>query len=167
MKQRIFSREELESMGVPDDLATKDKPREGVALLLDQTWIGETRWGNAYSLVFRAPDNGMAYEVTYESPATEMQEGMDPFNDEREVTADEVEPHVALTVRWRKAGNDPQQSAVPLKIVEEALREHYPHLDYDMHKYIECNEDTGEDTYPQEAEEFSGRLERAIRAHLI
>lgn len=38
--------------------------------------------------------------------------------------------------------------------VEKALRELISRLDYDLHKYTECDEEDGEDHYPELAEEF-------------
>ena len=38
--------------------------------------------------------------------------------------------------------------------VEAALRQLIAHVDYDTHKYIECDEDDGEDHYPELAQDF-------------
>lgn len=38
--------------------------------------------------------------------------------------------------------------------VDKALRELISRLDYDTHKYLECDEDNGEDRYPELVEEF-------------
>jgi hypothetical protein len=38
--------------------------------------------------------------------------------------------------------------------VEAALRELISHLDYDLHKYTECDEDEGKDHYPELAADF-------------
>ncbi|WP_030962636.1 hypothetical protein [Streptomyces sp. NRRL S-378] len=38
--------------------------------------------------------------------------------------------------------------------VEDALRNFMAHQDYDQHKALECDEETGEDCYPQVAEDF-------------
>jgi hypothetical protein len=43
--------------------------------------------------------------------------------------------------------------------VESALRGYLANLDYDMHKNLECGEETGEDTYSDEAEELFGLLQ--------
>jgi hypothetical protein len=40
------------------------------------------------------------------------------------------------------------------KRVESALRELIAHVDYDTHKYIECDEDEGLDHYPELTEDF-------------
>lgn len=38
--------------------------------------------------------------------------------------------------------------------LESALRMYIAELDYDMHKYIQCDEVTGEDQYPKEVDFF-------------
>lgn len=38
--------------------------------------------------------------------------------------------------------------------VDKALRELIAVLDYDLHKYLECDESTGEDTYHEEVVRF-------------
>ena len=45
------------------------------------------------------------------------------------------------------------------KKVEAALRKIIAQVDYDTHKYIECDEDSGEDRYPDLAAEFIGLYE--------
>lgn len=41
---------------------------------------------------------------------------------------------------------------VTMAQVEDALRTYVANLDYDTHKNLECDEESGEDTYPDEAE---------------
>lgn len=45
--------------------------------------------------------------------------------------------------------------------VDKALRELISRLDYDLHKYTECDEDEGADHYPDLAKEFIGYYEAA------
>lgn len=45
--------------------------------------------------------------------------------------------------------------------VEKALRELISRVDYDTHKYIECDEETGEDGYPDLVEDFIAYYESA------
>lgn len=45
--------------------------------------------------------------------------------------------------------------------VDTALRELISRLDYDTHKYLECDEDNGEDLYPELVEEFIDYYEAA------
>lgn len=47
---------------------------------------------------------------------------------------------------------------VTLDQVEAALRCYLADVDYDMHKNFECGEETGEDTYREEAEAFFSML---------
>lgn len=47
--------------------------------------------------------------------------------------------------------------------VEAALRELIAHVDYDTHKYIECDEETGEDRYPELVEDFIQYYEEAAK----
>jgi hypothetical protein len=44
--------------------------------------------------------------------------------------------------------------ALDPKRVDTALRDLISRLDYDTHKYLECDEDNGEDHYPELVEEF-------------
>lgn len=52
----------------------------------------------------------------------------------------------------------PESVSVTPAIVEAALRDYLAHLDYDLHKGIECGEEDGADTYPQEAADLFGSL---------
>ena len=47
---------------------------------------------------------------------------------------------------------------IDVKKVESALRSLISDLDYDMHKYLERDEETGEDHYPEIAENFAKML---------
>jgi hypothetical protein len=47
---------------------------------------------------------------------------------------------------------------VTVEQVEAALRKYLAILDYDLHKGIECNEETGEDDYADEAADLYGHL---------
>lgn len=44
--------------------------------------------------------------------------------------------------------------ALDLNAVESALRALISDIDYDIHKFIECDEITGEDGYPDLTDEF-------------
>ncbi|QQM45131.1 hypothetical protein [Streptomyces liliifuscus] len=44
--------------------------------------------------------------------------------------------------------------------LETALRQWMARIDYDTHKNLECGEDTGQDTYPQEAADVFKQLKR-------
>lgn len=47
---------------------------------------------------------------------------------------------------------------VTVEQVEAALRNYLAILDYDLHKNLECGEETGEDTYADEAADLYGHL---------
>jgi hypothetical protein len=90
--KRNFSRELLEEWGLPL------KNRE--IILHDEPW-DELRWCIVHRLIFRAPDDGKTYEVYWERPATEMQEGLDPWNDEKAVMGTHVEQVEVVDLQWR------------------------------------------------------------------
>lgn len=48
--------------------------------------------------------------------------------------------------------------------VETVLRSYIATLDYDIHKNIECGEETGKDTYAAEAAEFMSLLQGETHA---
>lgn len=54
--------------------------------------------------------------------------------------------------------DQPAQITVTVADIEHALREWLAIFEYDLHKHLECGEETGEDTYPQEAAEFYAYL---------
>lgn len=45
--------------------------------------------------------------------------------------------------------------------VDAALRQVVSHIDYDTHKYLECDEDTGADTYPEHVDRFISEYRKA------
>ncbi|MFB6881443.1 hypothetical protein ACFCY8_11490 [Streptomyces noursei] len=45
-------------------------------------------------------------------------------------------------------------------MLEQALRNWLAYFEYDLHKALECNEETGEDTYPEEAQRFFADLQQ-------
>jgi hypothetical protein len=51
--------------------------------------------------------------------------------------------------------------ALDPKRVDKALRELISRVDYDTHKYLECDEDDGADRYPELVEDFIGYYEAA------
>lgn len=48
--------------------------------------------------------------------------------------------------------------------VEEALRRLIAGVDYDAHKYLECDEDEGLDHYPDLAQDFARYYQDALSA---
>jgi hypothetical protein len=97
-KARVFTRDELEEMGVPHECGGD----EGTAEELHCEIYDTTRWSNVYEFVFRAPDDGKAYRVYYDWPATEMQEGgVDLWDYENRIKAVEVEQVQVVTTEWK------------------------------------------------------------------
>jgi len=85
MGKRTFTREELEAL---------DLPWGG----LHDEEVEKHRWYTLRTVVFEA--DGTFWSVDYADPATEMQEGMDPWFDEDTVTATEVHKVQRVTEQW-------------------------------------------------------------------
>ncbi|MFJ8677322.1 hypothetical protein [Streptomyces sp. NPDC093589] len=59
------------------------------------------------------------------------------------------------------ANNLPEPAVtITRPMLEQALRSWLAYFEYDLHKSLECNEESGEDTYPEEAETFFEHLQR-------
>jgi len=99
MTDRHFTREQLEELDVP-------------YTTLHDEQVDTLRWSEIRSCVFRTED-GDAYEVTYQRPATEQQE-CDTWFDEDEIKATEVEQRPVVTQQWLPvdAPRDPGLAAV-------------------------------------------------------
>jgi hypothetical protein len=94
---RHFTRQQLEDIGVPFELDGDDT----CATELSNQLIGTERWTSVHRLVFRAPDNGIAYQVTYEAGSTEHQDGIDPWHRHgKTIAAVEVEQRPVVTQQW-------------------------------------------------------------------
>lgn len=104
MTDRILTREQLDNWGLPHDLVEEDEAAEhpDAAVELHREQTDTRRWASTHSLVFRAPDDGKTYRVTYQQPLTEHQECDDWFDD-REVKAFEVEKRTQIVTRWKRA----------------------------------------------------------------
>jgi hypothetical protein len=92
---RIFTRDQLEAWDLPDAWAD-DSPE-----ILYREQVDARRWVSVHELVFRAPDDGLAYRVFYEQGLTEDQDDTDPWNGDDEVKAAEVEQRPVVTRQWR------------------------------------------------------------------
>lgn len=103
MGTRIFTPEELDAIGVPFE--TYDEPVEGFATELHRKQISSNRWTGVHELIFRAPDDGNAYRVTYEEGLTEYQEA-DLWFSNNEVKAEEVELRPITVQRWFPVDKD-------------------------------------------------------------
>ncbi|BET51810.1 hypothetical protein RGQ21_67920 [Kitasatospora aureofaciens] len=96
MKTRIFTRDELDAIGVPFEC----DPENGYAEELHRELYDTTRWTNVYEFVFRAPDDGKAYRVYYDVGATESVD-QDIWNWSDEITAIEVEQVQVTKTEWK------------------------------------------------------------------
>ncbi|MEW2434225.1 hypothetical protein AB0952_08590 [Streptomyces caniferus] len=54
--------------------------------------------------------------------------------------------------------------AVTPQLLEQALRDWLACFEYDLHKQTACDEETGEDAYPEEAARFFAVLQRVAGA---
>ncbi|ODA69257.1 hypothetical protein [Streptomyces sp. AVP053U2] len=124
MSIRTFTRAQLEALGLPDETVTADRAAEYPELTVElhREYIESRRWESVHELVFRAPDDGKAYRVTYRESLTEMQDS-DPWNYEDTVKAVEVEQRPVTVMQWQPA--DEQTQAADVQLVDRAavLRE--------------------------------------------
>jgi hypothetical protein len=97
MKIRIFTREQLEEIGVPHECGGD----EGTAEELHDELYDTSRWTNIYEFVFRAPDDGKAYRVYYEVGASDSQDDIDLWGYEENISAVEVEQIQVVTTEWK------------------------------------------------------------------
>lgn len=88
--RRVFTREELEELGLPDD-----KDHTVFTELHDQR-----RWYNIWELVFRTDEDDRLWQVFYYEPATEIQ-GHDTWNDASEIEATQVEAYPVEVIHYR------------------------------------------------------------------
>jgi hypothetical protein len=97
MTTRHFTREQLDEIGVPFELGGDDT----CATELSSELIGSERWTDVHRLVFRAPDDGKAYQVDYEVGSTEHQDGIDPWHRwGKTIPAVEVEQRPVTVMQW-------------------------------------------------------------------
>ncbi|MGW0495077.1 hypothetical protein ACWD0Z_06440 [Streptomyces sp. NPDC003007] len=94
MTIRIFTREQLDAWDLPGAWAD-DSPE-----ILHREQVESRRWVSVNELIFRAPDDGKAYQVFYEEGLTEEQEDTDPWNFDEEVKGTEVEQRRKTTKVW-------------------------------------------------------------------
>lgn len=101
MATRIYTPDELEEIGVPYECYNPGSANpDGYAVELHQEQIDTRRWVSVHELVFRAPDDGKAYRVTYEQGLTEHQDDCGPWNYETAIKAVEVEQRPLTVQRW-------------------------------------------------------------------
>jgi len=68
---------------------------------LHRETISRHRWYSVELVVFTALDDGLAYGFTCDVPATELQEGMDPWDDAEEIELTRFESYEAVVTLWR------------------------------------------------------------------
>jgi hypothetical protein len=103
---RTITREQLEEWGLPHDLAEEQDAAQwpGIAVEVHREQTDTRRWYSRHLLVFRAPDDGQLWGVTYNQGLTEVQEDTDPWNEAAEVTAYRMEQYEKTVTAWRKVG---------------------------------------------------------------
>jgi hypothetical protein len=100
MATREFTRDELEALGIPDEWDSAH-PAER----LHEEQIDTRRWYSVHEVVFRAPDDGKAWAVSYVQGLTESQDSTDPWEYEgKTIQAIEMEPHEVTVTKWRPVG---------------------------------------------------------------
>lgn len=97
MTTRRFTADQLEEIGVPNELP-EDVEVPGLATELHREQVDTRRWVSVHRLIFRAPDDGKAYRVTYQQPLTEHQECETWFDDE--IEAVEMEQRQVTVTKW-------------------------------------------------------------------
>ncbi len=87
MSHRIFTAEELETLGVIEMDPGETDEESGVTVISDEI-VEHKRWSVRHHLVFRIKDQPVdeAYRVSYYVPATECQE-QDPWNEAGKIKA--------------------------------------------------------------------------------
>jgi hypothetical protein len=104
---RVFTRDQLDTLGLPHDLATEENAAEfpEAAVELHREQVDTRRWVSVHELVFRAPDDGKTYAVTYEQGLTELQEDTDPWDYAKEIRALEVEARAVVITEWHSVAS--------------------------------------------------------------
>lgn len=103
MPTRTFTVAELKELGIPD------KWRMAAGMELHREQVNTRRWVSVHQLVFRAPDDGRAYAVTYENGLTENQSDTPPFGwGETEVVATEMVAREVTVTRWEPTDGAPE-----------------------------------------------------------
>ncbi|MEV5944663.1 hypothetical protein [Streptomyces sp. NPDC051994] len=95
MADRMYTLDQIDEIGVPFELGDFD----GAATELHRHQTDTRRWSSIHDLVFRAPDDGKAYQVTYQRPLTEHQE-CDLWFGNDEIKAVEVEAREVTVTKW-------------------------------------------------------------------
>jgi hypothetical protein len=169
MSTRTFTRDQLEAIGVPFECYDEADAVPEFATELHREQVDTRRWVSAHELIFRAPDDGKAYRVTYVQGLTEHQDGIDPFEyggatieavevEQRTRTVEITEWHPVTKQAEPAAAEQPPAATPPVDVLERALRTLLADLDYDLHKATEHGEEDGLDHYPELAAQFAATL---------
>ncbi|WP_369214410.1 hypothetical protein [Streptomyces flavofungini] len=97
MSTRMFTRDQLAAIGVPNGWDAEDGQQ---AEHLHERQVDTRRWVSVHELVFRAPDDGLAYSVHFERGLTEHQDGLDAWGYRDEIKAIEVEQRPVVVQQW-------------------------------------------------------------------
>lgn len=108
---RTFTADQLEEIGVPFECAEPDDSNpDNLAVELHREQTDTRRWASTHWLVFRAPDDGKTYGVTYQRPLTEHQE-CDLWFDSNAIVATEVKQVPVTVLRWKPVKADQTATA--------------------------------------------------------
>ncbi|NUQ88153.1 MAG: hypothetical protein HOQ43_06785 [Glycomyces artemisiae] len=121
--------------------------------------------------------SGTRYEGPYDSPGaararvTFWRNYWDAYDDGSSATGHIEQAHTVWTpvdgeqpaTPRPTPGPDEPRIVVTVADVEAALRNYLAHLDYDLHKSLASNEESGADTYPDEAADLFDRLAAAAK----
>jgi hypothetical protein len=104
MPIRTFTREQLDAWDLPDAWAD-DSPE-----ILHREQVDSRRWVSVHELVFRAPDDGLTYQVHYEQGLTESQDDTDPWNYYDEINGVEVQQQPVTVMQWQPVKDTPAEA---------------------------------------------------------
>jgi hypothetical protein len=103
---RTFTADQLEEIGVPFECVEPDEDNpDSLAVELHHEQTDSRRWSSTHRLIFRAPDDGKTYRVTYQRPLTEHQE-CDLWRDGNAIVATEVAQVPVTVMRWQPVKAD-------------------------------------------------------------
>ncbi|MBD3004795.1 hypothetical protein [Streptomyces sp. 5-10] len=89
-------------------------PGRGNKFVVHWEHVEDRRWHSVWDVIFR--HEGQFWKVSYQEPSTETQEGHDPWGEEDEVEAVQVEPVMAPAILWSPVGqsapNHPSAAAL-------------------------------------------------------
>jgi hypothetical protein len=100
-EMRTLTRAQLDDWGIPYELVSEgDNNPWNVAIELHREQTDTRRWYSAHRLIFRAPDDGQPWGVSYKRGLTESQE-QDPWDGLDEITVTRMESYERTVIAWR------------------------------------------------------------------